>query len=71
MILAVVLIIVTIVLLGWPSTTYLFYQLRHRPIPSGRLVMMGLSFVVAVGLSVMTWLHGMRSGVQALDAMSN
>jgi ABC-2 type transport system permease protein len=71
MILAVLLIIVMIVLLGWPSTTYLFYQLRHRPIPSGRLVMMGLSFGAAVGLSVMTWLHGMRSGVQALDAMSN
>ena len=71
MILAVLLIVVMIVLLGWPSTTYLFYQLRHRPIPTARLLMMGLSFVAAVGLSVMTWLHGMRSGVQALDAMSN
>jgi len=27
--------------------------------------------MAAVGLSVITWLHGMRSGVQALDAMSN
>jgi ABC-2 type transport system permease protein len=71
MILAVLLIIVTIVLLGWPSTNYLFYELRHRPIPTGRVVMMGLSFVAAVGLSVLTCLHGMRSGVQALDAMSN
>ena len=32
MILAVLFIIVMIVLLGWPSTMYLFYQLRHRPI---------------------------------------
>jgi ABC-2 type transport system permease protein len=71
MILAVLLIIVIIVLLGWPSTTYLFYQLRHRPIPTGRLVMMGVSFVAAVCISIATWLHGMRSGVQALDAMSN
>jgi ABC-2 type transport system permease protein len=71
MILAVLLIIVIIALLGWPSTTYLYYQLRHRPIPSGRMVMMGLSFVAAVGISLATWLHGMRSGVRALDAMSN
>ena len=71
MILAVLLIIVMIVLLGWPSTNYLYYQLRHRPIPAGRLAMMGFSFMAAVGLSVITWLHGMRSGVQALDAMSN
>ena len=71
MILAVLLIIVIIALLGWPSTTYLYYQLRHRPIPSGRMVMMGISFVAAVGISLATWLHGMRSGVRALDAMSN
>ena len=71
MILAVLLIIVIITLLGWPSTTYLYYQLRHRPIPSGRMVMMGVSFVAAVGISLATWLHGMRSGVRALDAMSN
>jgi ABC-2 type transport system permease protein len=71
MIVAVLLIIVVIVLLGWPSTTYLYYQLRHRPIPAVRLVMMGLSFVAAVVISIATWLHGMRSGVRALDAMSN
>ena len=71
MILAVLLIIVVIVLLGWPSTTYLYYQLRHRPIPAVRMVMMGLSFVAAVFVSIATWLHGMRSGVRALDAMSN
>src|SRR5438477_7499102 len=71
MILAVLLIIVMIVLLAWPSTTYLFYQLRHRPIGTGRLVLMGLSFGAAVAVSLVTWLHSMRSGVRALDAMSN
>jgi len=35
------------------------------------MVMMGISFVAAVGISLATWLHGMRSGVRALDAMSN
>ncbi len=71
MIVAVLLIIVVIILLGWPSTTYLFYQLRHRPIPTNRMVMMGLSFAAAIAISIATWLHGMRSGVRALDAMSN
>jgi ABC-2 type transport system permease protein len=71
MIVAVLLIIVTIVLLGWPSTTYLYYQLRHRPIPMIRLVVMGLSFTAAVAVSTAAWLLGMRSGVRALEAMSN
>jgi ABC-2 type transport system permease protein len=71
MIVAVLIIIVMIVLLAWPSTTYLFYQLRHRPIPANRLLMMGVSFIAAIVLSIATWLHGMRSGVRALDAMSN
>jgi ABC-2 type transport system permease protein len=69
MILAVMLIIVTIVLLGWPSTTYLIFQLRQVPLGAGRLVMMGASFVAAAGLSIATWLIGMRSGVRALEAM--
>lgn len=71
MILAVLLIIVTIVLLGWPTTTYLFYQLRQRPIPTPRLVMMGVSYGAAVVVTIVTWLRGMRSGVAALDAMSD
>jgi ABC-2 type transport system permease protein len=71
MIVAVLVIIVIIVLLGWPSTTYLFYQLRHRPIPTERWVLMGASFAAAIVVSIATWLHGMRSGVRALDAMSN
>src|SRR5882672_9892195 len=71
MIVAVLLIIVLIVLLGWPSTTYLIYQLRHTPISQTRMMMMALSFVVAVVITVTTWLHGMRSGIRALEAMSN
>jgi ABC-2 type transport system permease protein len=71
MILAVLLIIVMIVLLGWPSTTYLMFTLRRRAIPTARLIMMVTSFAAAVAISVATWLHGMRSGVRALDAMSN
>jgi ABC-2 type transport system permease protein len=71
MILAVLLIIVIVVLLGWPSTTYLIYQLRRMPIGTGRLTMMAVSFLAAAAISVSTWLIGMRSGVRALEAMSN
>jgi ABC-2 type transport system permease protein len=71
MILAVLLIIVTIVLLGWPSTTYLMLQLRHIPLGPTRLVVMGASFVAAAVICIATWLIGMRSGVRALEAMRN
>jgi ABC-2 type transport system permease protein len=71
MVIAVLLVIAIIALVGWPSTTYLFYQLRHRPIPTYRLALMGACFVGAIVLTVGTWLHGMRSGIRALDAMSN
>jgi len=71
MVVAVLLVVAIIALVGWPSTTYLYYQLRHRPIPTVRLALMGACFGGAVVLTVVTWLHGMRSGIRALDAMSN
>jgi hypothetical protein len=49
----------------------LYYQLRHRPIPTARLVMMAASFFAAAALTVAAWLHGMKSGVRALEEMSN
>src|SRR5262249_32144611 len=71
MILAVLLVIVVIALLGWPSTTYLIYALRRWRVGTGRMILMGLSFATAAGISVATWLLGMRSGVRALEAMSD
>src|SRR5262249_41248763 len=71
MILAVLLIIVVIVLLGWPSTTYLIFQVRRFPIGPGRLILMPMSFGAAIAISIAACLVGMRSGVRALDAMSN
>ena len=70
MIVAVLLIIVIIALLAWPTSTYLYYQLRHRPIPGGRLMAMSASLISAAAVTILTWLHGMRSGVRALEAMS-
>ena len=71
MILAVLLIIVTIVLLGWPSSIYLLAQtgqIRFRLTPERQMIMAGC-FTAAAAVCVATWLVAMRSGVRALDAM--
>ena len=41
------------------------------PIGTGRLAMMAASFLAAAAISISTWLIGMRSGVRALEAMSD
>jgi hypothetical protein len=41
------------------------------PIPAPRFAMMVASFLTAGAISLATWLIGMQSGVDALDAMSN
>ena len=71
MILAVLLIIVTIVLVGWPSTTYLLFQLRQRPLETWRMALMAASCTAAVVIAAATCVIGMRSGVRALEAMRN
>jgi hypothetical protein len=35
------------------------------------LMLMGASFIAAMMISIAVWLHGMRSGIRALEAMSN
>jgi ABC-2 type transport system permease protein len=68
---AVLLIIVIIGLLGWPSSVYLLSQtdqIRFRMTPE-RQMAMAACFGAAVVVCVATWLIAMRSGVRALDAM--
>jgi ABC-2 type transport system permease protein len=68
---AVMLVIVMIALVGWPSSLYLTQQLRGRPLtPPQQLVTAGC-VVTALVLSAGVWLASMRSGVSALDAMSD
>ena len=68
---AVMLVIVMIALVGWPSSLYLTQQLRGRPLtPPQQLVTAGC-IVTALVLSAGVWLASMRSGVSALDAMSD
>jgi ABC-2 type transport system permease protein len=69
MIVAVLFILVMIVLLGWPSSVYLFSQLRNRPLTGGQQLLIATCFTSAALLSITTWLMGMRTGVNALQAM--
>jgi ABC-2 type transport system permease protein len=71
MVVAILVVMVLMALVGWPSTTYLFYQVRNRPVPGVRLFMMCACFAGAVVFAIAMWLYGMRSGVRALDAMTN
>ena len=70
MILAVLYIIVMIVLLGWPSAMWLFSRVRNIRLSALREAMMAASFLLAIVLSISTWLVAMRSGVRALDEMN-
>jgi len=58
-----------IVLLGWPSSMYLFAQFRGRTLTTGQEIFIAAMFIVAAILSVATWLLGMRAGVRALQEM--
>ena len=71
MILAVLLVTVVITLLGWPSSVYLVHRLRGTPIGPAQQGLMWMSFLGAAALCVTTWLVSMRSGVRALQDMSN
>lgn len=66
---ALLFVIVMMVLLGWPSSMYLFYQLRRRPLPTPQAIWMVASLAAAVALSIAVWLLSMRSGVRALQRM--
>lgn len=69
MVMAVLFVLAIIALLGWPSSVYLFHQMRNLPIePSQRVEIYGC-FLVAAALSVATWWIGMRSGLRALEQL--
>ena len=55
-----------IVLLGWPSSLYLFSQFRNRPLTGNQEITIAAMFLAAATLSISTWLLGMRAGVRAL-----
>lgn len=69
MILAVLFVLLIIVLVGWPSSVYLFQRFRRAPMPVYQQVLVPLCFLAAVVLSVVTFWAGMRTGVRALEEM--
>jgi ABC-2 type transport system permease protein len=69
MVIAVLFILIVIVLLGWPSSVYLFHQSRHIPLDGNQQLGIAGCFLAAAALSVATWWFSMRSGVRALQEM--
>jgi ABC-2 type transport system permease protein len=69
MILAVLFILVMIVLLGWPSSILLLAQFRNRALTSGQELAIVAMFIAGAGLSIATFILGMRTGVRALEEM--
>ena len=69
MIQAVLFIIIMILLLGWPSSMYLFQRVRRVPLGVAQQWLMGACFVSAAALSATIWLTSMRSGIRALEHM--
>jgi hypothetical protein len=70
MILAVLYILVMIVLIGWPSSLWLFSRMRGFRLSAWREFTMAMSLVTAFAISIATWLLAMRSGVRALEDMN-
>jgi hypothetical protein len=58
-----------IVMIGWPSSLYLWHRVRRAHLSSLEQLFMSLSFAAAAALSVATWLLSMRAGVRALQQM--
>ena len=69
MLVAVFYVLVSIVLLGWPSSVYLLSRVSDVPLSAGQQVLMGGCFLTGIVLSLATWWLSMRSGVRALEAM--
>lgn len=67
MIVAVLFVLVMIVLVGWPSSLYLWYLGRIRRPTLLQWSLMSLSFLAAAVLSLATWWLSMRAGVRALE----
>ena len=71
MVQAVLFVIVMIALVGWPSSLYLLQQVRGRPLTAAQAMLTAGCCATALAASVVVWLASMRSGVAALDAMSD
>jgi ABC-2 type transport system permease protein len=69
MIVAVLLVIALIVLVGWPSSLYLWYRGHGLAMSPQAQTIAFICFPAAFVLSVGTWWAGMESGVRALEEL--
>jgi ABC-2 type transport system permease protein len=69
MVIAVLFVLIIVVLVGWPSSIYLFHQVRRLPLSSSQLFTMCSCFVAAAAISLATWWMGMRTGIRALEEL--
>jgi ABC-2 type transport system permease protein len=69
MIQAVLFVVVMIVLVGWPSSLYLFQRARGTGLTLVQQGLMCACLVAAVAMSLSVWWWSMRSGVAALRNM--
>ena len=71
MIAAVSYIISMVVLLGWPSSVFLFRMSRihSRPFRNEDIALIAACFTASIVLSVVVFVYGMRSGVKALEEL--
>ena len=71
MIVAVLLVIVEIALVGWPSSLYLWFHANGRSLSTEARTLAIVCFPSAVAVSVGSWWYGMRSGIRALEGMGD
>jgi ABC-2 type transport system permease protein len=71
MVQAVLFVIVMIVLAGWPSSIYVVRRLRGLPLTAPQQLLAAGCTAAGIGISAFVWLASMRSGVAALERMSD
>jgi ABC-2 type transport system permease protein len=70
MVVAVLYVLIIVVLVGWPSSVYLFHQVRHQPLGATERLEMYGCFAAALLISLAVGWVGMKSGIQALLELS-
>ena len=71
MVQAVLFVLVTIVLVGWPSSIYVVRHVRGLPLTAAQQLLAAGCTIAGVTISALVWLGSMRSGVAALERMSD
>jgi ABC-2 type transport system permease protein len=69
MVAAVLFVLAMMALLGWPSSVYLFHQVRHAPLDLSQRMEIYGCFLAAAVLSASVWWIGLESGARALEQM--